>query len=100
MRTKLDREKNYVAQFDRFEIEMSGNAALDCSHSGDCAADVAAHAPQVQRSERCTAEALQAELKEYGAWDAEELADDAENWQRIIWIAAGNIIDGDGEEFE
>ena len=101
MRTKIDREKNYVAQFERFEIEMSGNAALDCSHSGDCAADVEAHAPDIKRDlKRCSPERLAKELKEYGAWDGEELKDDTANWQRIVWIAAGNICDGEGEEIK
>jgi len=89
----------YVAQFDRFEIEMSGNAVLDCSHSGDCAADVENHAAEIKRSERCTPEALAKELAEYGAWNAEELADDAANWQRIVWLAAGDLSEhGEDEE--
>ncbi len=38
-------------------------------------------------------DALRAELREYGAWDDEQLADDAANWDRIVWIAAGDILE-------
>jgi hypothetical protein len=34
---------------------------------------------------------LSAELKEYGAWSAEELADHSQNIQRILWLAASDI---------
>ena len=37
---------------------------------------------------------IRAELAEYGAWDSAELADDAQNRQRIVWIAAANITEG------
>lgn len=40
-----------------------------------------------------TPAAIRAELRESGAWDNDELADDDANWQRLIWIAAGNIND-------
>jgi hypothetical protein len=39
---------------------------------------------------------LSAELKEYGAWDAEELADHEQNLQRILWLASGDITEQDG----
>ena len=35
--------------------------------------------------------ALVSELKEYGAWDDEQLSDHEENKSRILWIAGGNI---------
>ena len=34
-------------------------------------------------------------LREYGAWDAEELADHEQNLQRLLWSLAGDIV---GEE--
>lgn len=97
MRTNIERDKLYCALFERFTLEMTGNAALDCSHSGRCDEDVEFHAPTIQRPDNCTPERLAAELKECGAWDAEELADDAKNWHRIVWIAANNIVEnGEG----
>ena len=34
---------------------------------------------------------IREELSEYGAWDADDLADDDENRARIVWIGGGNI---------
>jgi len=69
------------------------------SHSGPCDDDVDAHLflPKFRRQFRkIDPEDIRAELKEYGygAWDAEELADDAKNQARILWIAAGDINEG------
>ncbi len=80
-----------TALFNRFEIDMPLEAVYDCSHQGECDDDVEHWSSKIARPERCTVEPLRAELKEYGAWDEDELADDDTNWQRIIWIAAGNI---------
>ncbi len=82
-----------TAYFDRFAIDMPQEAARDCSHSGACDEDVEHWADLVTRPAECTPEALRAELREYGAWGSEELADDEANWRRIVWIAAGNIND-------
>lgn len=40
-------------------------------------------------------EELIKELTDYGAWDDEELSDHRENLMRILWIAIGNIQDGE-----
>jgi len=83
--------------FDRFTVSMPHEAAKDLSRPGQPADDAAAHwAPRIARPTRATRLALAAELREYGAWSAEELEDDAQNWQRILWIAAGNIRDNGG----
>lgn len=79
------------AIFNRFEIELPEDCVRDCSHSGACDADVDHWATLISRPDDITPEKLRAELKEYGAWDANELADDDANWHRIIWLAAGNI---------
>lgn len=73
---------------------MPDEAVSSCHHQGACDDDVEYWAIRVPRPERCTAEALAAELKEHGTWDAEELSDDAANWRRILWIGAGDIQDG------
>jgi hypothetical protein len=83
-----------VAQFERFEITMSQKAAATMAHAGDCDTDVTAALPAFRRQlERIGLEKIRAELQEYGAWDAEELADDEENMKRVLWIAAGNIME-------
>lgn len=83
----------YWASFNGFELRLSGAAVMACHHQGACDSDVASYAPRVERPASCTPNALRLELREYGAWDDAELADDAANWQRIIWLAAGMIQD-------
>lgn len=61
------------------------------SHSGDCRADVEYHLslPKFQKQFKKIDQALIfEELKEYGAWNAEKLADTRMNQIRILWIAA------------
>ena len=83
------------ASFDRFEIEMTKAQAESASHMGRCDEDVqalCAH-PKIKRQlKKISDEKLIAELKEYGAWDEEELQSREDNEQRIVWIAAGNIM--------
>lgn len=82
-----------TAYFNRFTIDMPDEAVPDCSHQGACDDDVAYWSERIRLAPEATPERIRAELKEYGAWDAEELADDAQNLQRIIWCAACNIKD-------
>lgn len=66
------------------------------SHQGRCDDDIAAlrAVPYIPRQlARIDPDALRAELREYGAWDADELADHSANLDRILWIACGNIIE-------
>jgi hypothetical protein len=36
---------------------------------------------------------LREELREYGAWDAEDLANHAANLARLLWLACGDLVD-------
>lgn len=80
------------ATFNRFEIQLSDECVRDCYHQGACDEDAEYWQKRVDLSHISDAE-LAAELREYGAWDAEELADRTANERRILWIAAGNIQD-------
>lgn len=98
-------DKLYWASFNRFELRLSGQCVLDCSHSGDCADDVARHVRQVRRqinsdnfTNKPTPDKIRAELAEYGAWDAEQLACDVENFNRLVWIAANNIAEDENQD--
>ncbi len=91
--TEIDPSALYWASFNRFELRLSGAAVVECSASGDCGDAVARWLPSVEFSKRATPDAIRAELKEYGAWDDDKLADDAANRERIVWIAAGNVAD-------
>ena len=90
-----------IAQFNRFGIVMTKKQAEACSHTGPCDADVEAlvKTPTIARQLRRISDIdLQTELREYGDWDAQELADRPANDRRIVWIAADNIMDDINEE--
>lgn len=98
----INPSKLYWAVFNTFELRLSGQCVIDCSHSGDCADDVARHVRFVRRqiesdnfTNKPTPEKIRRELKEYGAWDDEELSCDIENFNRLVWIAANNIAEED-----
>jgi hypothetical protein len=81
-----------TAYFNRFTLELPQDAVYACSQAGSVDEDVAYWGPKVKSlNPSVRPEDIRAELKEYGAWDAEELTDEAANWERITWIAACNI---------
>jgi len=80
----------------RIELQMTLEEARSASHQGQCDADVLAlsRVPKVRRQlDKLDAELLRAELREYGAWDANELSDHNQNLQRILWLAASDIAE-------
>lgn len=80
----------------RIELNITRREAESGSHMGQCDADVLALSklPKIARQLRKIDPALLvAELREYGAWDDEELADHAQNLQRLLWIACGDIVE-------
>lgn len=81
------------ASFNRFEFQLPVECVNACHHTGACDSDVEFWQSRVNRPSEMTPEKLRAELSEYGAWNDYELSDDAANWRRIIWLAAGNIQD-------
>lgn len=84
------------ASFERFEIKMTLQQAESCSHPGDCEHDVRMlmEHPLIKRQRRkIDPELIRKELKEYGAWEDEELQDDEGNWMRILWIGANDITE-------
>ena len=90
MTLTLKLRKRYWATFDRFEFQMLGEAVMDCSHQGECDGDCKTWESKIDLS-KISPDAIRAELKEYGAWDKEELKDDKQNRRRIIWCAACSI---------
>jgi hypothetical protein len=88
---KENPRRNPEAYFERFTIKMPNAAVFEMSGAGAADEFVAYWASRIKRPAAVTPEALAAELREYGAWDPDELSDDADNWRRILWIAAGNL---------
>ena len=85
------------ATFNSFEIEMTRAQAVGASHQGQCDDDVAdlCSVPSIRHQlDKIGADKIREELREYGDWDDAELADDEANRRRIVWIAAGNIVEG------
>lgn len=86
----------FTSSHGTIEIEMTLAQAQSATHPGPCDADVMAlsqHRKIRRQLERIDPEVLRKELREYGAWDDEDLADHAQNLQRILWIAAGDIVE-------
>jgi hypothetical protein len=89
----------WTAGSGRVELTMTFDQAESISHSGDCDNDVRelAKLPAIATQLSAIDPAiLAAELKEYGAWDEEELANHEENTIRLLWIAGCDIRENDG----
>lgn len=85
-----------IAYFNRFQIKMTMAEAKAAYHRGMCDDDVEAllRKPHIRNQlEKIKMEDIQAELKEYGAWDRGELQEFHNNRLRILWIAAGDIVE-------
>lgn len=85
------------------EIAMTLEQARGASHQGQCDEDCEALArvPAISAQlDTMGADKIRDGLRECGAWDAEELADDAQNRVRAVWIAAGDIVENAGRERE
>jgi hypothetical protein len=85
----------------RIEIQMSLEEAQSASHQGQCDDDVLA----LSREPHIAAQLaeidpalLVRELREYGAWDDNELKDHDQNLQRLLWSMAGDIVENERDE--
>lgn len=86
----------YTSSSGRIELQMTLEQAKSASHQGQCDDDVDTLSNVPEIAEQLSAidpEVLRGELREYGAWDSDELADHAQNIQRLLWLAAGDIRD-------
>ena len=80
----------------QIELQLRREDAEAMAHSGRCDEDVeyAIAIPYIaEQLAKIDPETLRDELKEYGAWDEAELADHAQNLQRILWLLAWEIVD-------
>ena len=82
-------------------LEMSIDEARSASHQGPCDEDVRAlsEVEHIARQlDAIGADEIREEIGEIGAWDEEDLKDDDENRQRLLWIACGHIVEEYDEE--
>lgn len=81
-------------------LQLTMQEAAGASHQGQCDGDVLALSSQPHIREQLNAldpALLAEELKGYGAWSDADLADREQNLQRVLWLAAGDIVEGQGE---
>ena len=92
--TEKDKLYAYIDCSDGFELYMTLEQAESVSHQGDCIHDVKALFEDLEIKSQFavrTDKQLSDALKDYGAWDDEELKDRKENIFRLLWIAGGDI---------
>jgi hypothetical protein len=78
----------------RIELKMTLKQAQMCSHPGQCDADVLSlsQEPKIANQlKKLDPKVVSQCLKEYGAWNDEDLSDHGQNLQRLLWIAACDI---------
>jgi hypothetical protein len=86
----------FTSSSGRIELKMTLEQARSASHQGQCDNDVRelSKVPAIARQlAKIDPAILATELREYGAWDDQELADHDQNLQRLVWIAAGDIVE-------
>ena len=79
----------------RIEFELTLEQAQQGSHSGRCDEDIAQLLTDEAISSQLLAiipQLIADELREYGAWNDEELANHADNLASLLWIACGDIV--------
>jgi hypothetical protein len=70
-------------------LDVPAQCVLEQPEQGPCDEHVEYWVSRVDWSQITPGE-IRTELAEYGAWDAEELADDDENRQRLLWVGSGS----------
>jgi len=78
------------------DLRLTKKDAAQCSHSGDCEADVLFVMQKKYVKKQLAAikpDQLKKELRDYGAWSEDELKNYQQNLVRWVWISAGDIIE-------
>ena len=86
----------YTSGSGRIEFQLTAQDANTGHHTGRCDDDIdyLLTLDHIKKQLDAINPALLAEeLREYGAWSADELADHEQNKARILWIACGDIAD-------
>lgn len=102
MKSKINPDALYWATFNHFDLRIPGDAVEEIAQPGPNDAAVEYWVPKVRAQADAdafpngpTPDKIRKELKEYGEWSSEELADDAANWNRIVWLGAHGIAEED-----
>ena len=86
----------WISSSGRIELNIPKEYVNIGYHQGQCDADIA----YLRNTEKLYLQlkaidpaTLMDELREYGAWDDQELADHESNLDRILWLACGDLHD-------
>lgn len=85
------------------ELELFLDDARRGYHSGACDLDIRDLLQAGYIADQLAAinpDTLADELKEWGTWSADELADHEQNKARILWLACGDIVDSCPDDLE
>lgn len=88
--------KTFFAPFNYIELELTEEVVNLICHSGDNTEDVkrCLELPEIaEQINKLDPKKIATELKEYGAWDDNELQNEQDNKERILWVGAWNIFD-------
>jgi hypothetical protein len=75
--------------------QLPAECIADCSGSGDYTNNVIAWVERLNFDG--SVELFKEHLKEYGAWDDEQLEDHDENRQRVLWLWANDCYENPGD---
>lgn len=81
----------------RIELQITKAEARDASHQGQCDFSVLVLSvkPRISRQlAKLSPELVAQELKEWGAWEDEELKNHTQNIQRLLWLACCDVNEG------
>ena len=83
------------------DLRITLSDAYTCSHPGQCDDDVLRlmQKPYIKKQLKTLEPAkLAKELKEFGAWDTDELANHENNLMRWVWISCNDIVENKNAE--
>jgi hypothetical protein len=86
--------KWWTSSCGEIELQMTVEQASSVNHPGQCDDEVlvlSQHPLIVEQIGKIDKDVLAKVLREYGAWDDEQLKDHDENIQRLVWIAGCDI---------
>ena len=86
----------YTTGSGKIEIEITKKQALKGYHSGQCDQDIEGLRKDhkiANQLKMIDSEVLREELRHWGAWNDEELANHEHNLDRILWLACADIVE-------
>lgn len=93
----MQTEINWTDSHGYIELAISPEDAAKGSHSGRCDDDIAALRAVPYIAEQLAAlppDVVKKSLREWGAWNDDDMADHDANLSRLLWLACGDIVDG------